>query len=299
MVMMHTLSYFPGGGVMRLFGFGFGYAAEALAHRLSARDVVLAGTRTSLAGSEPPLGVRLAEFKGDTASGEVRNLLEGTTHVLVSIPPDLEGDVVLRHFRDDLAALPDLVWVGYLSTVGVYGDWQGQWVDETSPTRPISERSLRRVQAERAWLAFARETGKRVEVFRLAGIYGPGRSVIGTLRAGKARRIVKAGQVFNRIHVDDVARVLAAAIDRATGHSVYNVCDDEPAPPQDVVAYAAELLGLPVPPEVAYETVGLTGMAASFWAESKRVSNARIKADLGVALIYPTYREGLRALAAT
>ena len=229
-------------------------------------------------------------------SAEVRGLLAGTTHALISIPPDLEGDVVLRHFRDDLAALGDLAWVGYLSTVGVYGDWQGQWVDETSPTRPISERSLRRVQAERAWLDFGKAAGKRVEVFRLAGIYGPGRSVIDTLRAGTARRIVKPGQVFNRIHVDDVARVLAAAIDRDTGHRIYNVSDDEPAPPQDVVAHAAELLGLPVPPEVAYEAAGLAGMAASFWAESKRVGNARIKADLGVELMYPTYREGLRAL---
>jgi nucleoside-diphosphate-sugar epimerase len=282
---------------MHLFCFGFGYSAEALARRLSARTSALAGTRTSLGGSmQAPLGARLAEFKGDAASAEVRGLLAGTTHALISIPPDLEGDVVLRHFRDDLAALPDLVWVGYLSTVGVYGDWQGQWVDETSPTRPISERSLRRVQAERAWLDLGKEAGKRVEVFRLAGIYGPGRSVIDTLRAGTARRIVKPGQVFNRIHVDDVARVLAAAIDRDTGHNIYNVSDDEPAPPQDVVAYAAELLGLPVPPEIAYAEAGLKGMAASFWAESKRVGNARIKADLGVELMYPTYREGLRAL---
>jgi len=282
---------------MHLFCFGFGYCAEALARRLSARTVSLAGTRTNRAGSEAePLGARLAEFKGDAASAEVEGLLAGTTHALISVPPDLEGDLVLRHFRDQLAALGDLAWVGYLSTVGVYGDWQGQWVDEASPTRPISERGLRRVQAERAWLGFGTATGKRVQVFRLAGIYGPGRSVIDALRAGTARRIVKPGQVFNRIHVDDVARVLAAAIDSDTGHSIYNVGDDEPAPPQDVVAYAAELMGLPAPPEVAFETAGLTGMAASFWVECKRVGNARIKADLGVELIYPTYREGLRAL---
>jgi nucleoside-diphosphate-sugar epimerase len=282
---------------MHLFCFGFGYSAEALARRLSARTSALAGTRTSVGGStQAPLGARLAEFKGDAVSGEVRGLLAGTTHALISIPPDLEGDVVLRHFREDLAALPDLAWVGYLSTVGVYGDWQGQWVDETSPTRPISERSLRRVQAERAWLDFGKEAGKRVEVFRLAGIYGPGRSVVDTLRAGTARRIVKPGQVFNRIHVDDIARVLVAAIDKAAGHSVYNVSDDEPAPPQDVVAYAAELLGLPIPPEIPFEQAGIKGMAATFWAESKRVSNARIKADLGVELAYPTYREGLSAL---
>ena len=284
---------------MQLFCFGYGYSAEALARRLSARTTALAGTRTSLAGGPAPLGARLAEFKGDAVPDAVRGLLTGTTHALVSIPPDLEGDVVLRHFRDELAALPDLAWIGYLSTVGVYGDCQGQWVDETSPTRPISERSLRRVQAERAWLAFAKESGRRVELFRLAGIYGPGRSVIDTIRAGTAKRIVKPGQVFNRIHVDDVARTLAASIDKATGHSIFNVSDDEPAPPQDVVAYAAELMGLPVPPEVAFEASGLKGMAASFWAESKRVRNTRIKADLGVELIYPTYREGLRALAAT
>src|SRR5205085_9910703 len=140
---------------MRLFCFGFGYSAEALARRLSARTAALAGTRTSLAGVEPPLGARLAAFQGDSASAEVRGLLAGTTHLLVSIPPDIEGDMVLRHFRDDLAALPDLAWVGYLSTVGVYGDCQGQWVDETNPTRPTSERSLRRVLAEKAWLDFA------------------------------------------------------------------------------------------------------------------------------------------------
>jgi nucleoside-diphosphate-sugar epimerase len=282
---------------MRLFCFGFGYSAQALARRVSARTASLAGTRTSVdAEDAPPLGARLAEFKGDAASAEVKGLLAGTTHALVSIPPDLEGDPALRHFRGELAALPELAWVGYLSTVGVYGDWQGQWVDETSPTRPISERGLRRVQAERAWLEFGDDTGKRVEVFRLAGIYGPGRSVIDALRAGTARRIVKPGQVFNRIHVEDVAQVLAAAIDKDTGHRLYNVGDDEPAPPQDVAAYAAELMGLPVPPEVALDAAGLTGMAASFWTECKRVGNARIKGDLGVELIYPTYREGLRAL---
>jgi len=284
---------------MRLFCFGFGYSAEALAHILSGRILALSGTRTSLSGSEPLLKPRLAAFQGDTASKHLRALLPGTTHMLVSIPPDLEGDAVLRLLREEIAALPDLGWIGYLSTVGVYGDWQGQWVDETSPTRPKSERSLRRVQAERAWLDLGRETGKRVQVFRLSGIYGPGRSVIDNLKAGTARRIVKPGQVFNRIHVDDIAQVLAAAIDSPSTHGIYNVSDDEPAPPEDVVAYAAELLGLPTPPAIAFEAAGLDGMAASFWSECKRVSNARVKADLGLELLYPTYREGLKALAAT
>ena len=205
---------------------------------------------------------------------------------------------MLRHFRDDLAALPELAWIGYLSTVGVYGDCQGQWVDETAPARPTSERSLRRVRAENAWLAFGSESGRRVEIFRLAGIYGPGRNVIDNLKAGTARRIVKAGQVFNRIHVEDIAGVLAAAIDGRGVHNIYNVSDDEPAPPQDVIACAAELLGLPVPPDIPFEQAGLTGMAGSFWAENKRVSNARIKNALGVTLAYPTYREGLRAILA-
>jgi nucleoside-diphosphate-sugar epimerase len=288
---------------MRLFCFGFGYTAETLARRLSGRTLALAGTRTSLSGpgseqAAAPLGARLAEYKGDAASAEVRDLIKGATHILVSIPPDLEGDPVLRHFREEIASLTELAWIGYLSTVGVYGDRQGQWVDETSPPHPISERSLRRLQAEQAWAQFGRDTGRRVEIFRLAGIYGPGRSAIDSLRAGTARRIVKPGQIFNRIHVDDIARVLAAAIDKDAGHRIYNVSDDEPAPPQDVLAHAAELLMLPPPPEVPFEKAALTGMAATFWAENKRVSNARIKQDLGVELLYPTYREGLRALVA-
>jgi nucleoside-diphosphate-sugar epimerase len=282
---------------MRLFCFGYGYSAEALVRRLSARDMLVAGTRTNL-GETSDTAVELALYKGDVPSAEARRLLAGTTHLLVSIPPDLEGDPVLRHYAEDLAGLEDLAWVGYLSTVGVYGDCKGAWVDEDTPVRPISERSLRRSQAEAAWQAFGTDAGRRVEIFRLAGIYGPGRSVIDNLKAGTARRIVKPGQVFNRIHVDDIARVLAASIDKDAGHRIYNVSDDEPAPPEDVVAYAAELLGIPVPPPVAFEAAGLSGMAASFWGESKRVRNSRIRDDLGVELLYPTYREGLRALAA-
>jgi hypothetical protein len=281
---------------MRLFCFGFGYSAEALARKLSPRLAALAGTRTKPDDAAETVAT-LATYKGDGPCAEVRGLLAGTTHLLVSIPPDLEGDAVLRDFAADIAALPDLEWTGYLSTVGVYGDAGGAWVDEETPTRPTTERSLRRVEAERAWRAFGDGTGRRVEVFRLAGIYGPGRSVIDSLRAGTARRIVKPGQVFNRIHVDDVARVLAAAIDADTGLGVFNVSDDEPAPPGDVVAYAADLMELPVPPAVSIEAAGLSGMAASFWTECKRVRNRRIRQTLNVDLLYPTYREGLRALA--
>ena len=281
---------------MRLFCFGYGYSAEGLVRKLSPRLASAAGTRTSLPDAAEP-ALTLATYTGDGPSPEARRLLEGATHVLVSIPPDLEGDAALRHFADDLAALPDLAWIGYLSTIGVYGDCKGAWVDETAPVRPASERSLRRLQAEQAWMAFGAETGHRVDIYRLAGIYGPGRSVVDNLRKGTARRIVKPGQVFNRIHVDDIARVLAAAIETQTEHRIFNVSDDEPTPPQDVVAYAAELLGLPVPPAIPFAQAGLTGLAASFWGESKRVRNGRIRGELGVDLVYPTYREGLRALA--
>ena len=281
---------------MRLFCFGYGYTAQALVRQLSPVDLSVAGTRTRLLDAMP--GVRLAEFRGDSTSDAVRVLLRDTTHMLISIPPDLEGDVVLRRYGEDIAALGELVWIGYLSSIGVYGDCQGRWVDETSATRPISERSLRRLQAELLWRRFARERGKRVDIFRLAGIYGPGRSVLDGLRAGTARRIVKAGQVFNRIHVEDIARVLIAAMTKPIEHGLFNVADDEPAPPQDVIAFAAELLQVMVPPAVAFEHAQLSSMAATFWAENKRVGNARIKQDLGVALAYPTYRDGIRALSA-
>jgi nucleoside-diphosphate-sugar epimerase len=281
---------------MRLFCFGYGYSAEALVRKLSPRLASAAGTRTSLPDAAEP-AITLATYTGDGPSPEVRRLLECATHVLVSIPPDLEGDAVLRHFADDLAALPDLAWIGYLSTIGVYGDCKGAWVDETAQVRPASERSLRRAQAEQEWMTFGAETGHRVDIYRLAGIYGPGRSVIDNLRKGTARRVVKPGQVFNRIHVDDIARVLSAAIETQTEHRLFNVSDDEPTPPQDVVAYAAELLGVPVPPAIPFAEAGLTGLAASFWGETKRVRNGRIRGDLGVDLVYPTYREGLRALA--
>jgi nucleoside-diphosphate-sugar epimerase len=189
------------------------------------------------------------------------------------------------------------VWIGYLSTIGVYGDHQGRWVDETTPVSPGSQRSRQRVVAETAWLDFAARSGKRMQIFRLAGIYGPGRSAIDNLRDGTARRIVKRAQVFNRIHVDDIAGTLAAAIGKLDAqYTIYNVTDDEPAPPQDVVAYAASLLNLPVPPDIPFERAPLSPMGLSFYAENKRVSNARIKADLGVVLQCPTYREGMAGI---
>ena len=227
------------------------------------------------------------------AAGAVEAAVAAASHVLVSVPPDAVGDPVLRRLGPALAAARPR-WVGYLSTTGVYGDHAGGWVDEDAALDPINDRSRWRVAAERAWLA----TGLPVMVFRLAGIYGPGRSALDRVREGRAQRVVKPGQVFSRIHVDDIAAVLRAAMARGVAGRAYNVADDEPAPPQDVIAYAAELLGMDLPPAVPFEEAGLSPMARSFYAESKRVANRRIREELGVALACPTYREGLRAILA-
>ena len=281
---------------MKLFCFGFGYSAAALASRLQGREgLTIAGTRTRV-DTVDMSGIPIAAYQGDARSHAVASLLDGATHVLVSIPPDIEGCPALRHFGDDLAASTSLVWVGYLSTIGVYGDQQGAWIDEDSPVKPSSERSLRRWQAEQGWRAFGSTIGKCVQVFRLPGIYGPGRSVLDNLRAGTAKRVIKPGQVFNRIHVDDIAQALDAAMARPSPHDVFNVTDDEPCAPEDVVAYGAELLGLPAPPAVPFDGTRMSPTAASFYAESKRIRNSRLKQALGVALLFPTYREGLLAI---
>jgi nucleoside-diphosphate-sugar epimerase len=205
---------------------------------------------------------------------------------------------VLAHYREEIVGLGSLKWVGYLSTVGVYGDRKGRWVDESTSPKPNSERTEARVEAERAWLEFGEQTGMRVQVFRLAGIYGPGRSVFDKLNAGTARRIRKDGQVFSRIHVEDIANVLEASIAHPNGGAIYNVADDEPAAPDEVVAYAAKLIGVQPPPEIAFEEADLSPMARSFYEGSRRILNARIKSELGVRLRYPTYREGLASLLA-
>ncbi len=282
-----------------LFCLGLGYSARATAARLQKQGWRVGGTARSAGGcaGAPELGCEVTVFDGSRATDAVREGLSMATHLLVSIPPGDNGDPALACHVEDIARAGRLAWIGYLSTVGVYGDRQGGWVDEDVPPRPGSDRSRRRLDAERAWLGLGERCGKRVQVFRLAGIYGPGRSVIDALRAGRARRIVQPGQVFNRIHVQDVARVLTAAMASQGRHAIYNVADDEPAPPQDVIAFAAGLLGLPLPPEVGLAEAGLGPMAASFYAESKRVRNQRIKEDLGVQLAFPTYREGLRDLA--
>jgi nucleoside-diphosphate-sugar epimerase len=290
-----------------LLCFGFGFSARALAARLSSpsnqRAWRITGTSTTAAGCERirQAGHQAVLFDGASPSPDVTQALVRATHVVVSAPPGEQGDPVLRHHREDLRTAAQLKWIGYLSTVGVYGDHGGAWVDETTTANPGSPRSQRRLVAEQAWLTLTAGLGPQqcplVGVFRLSGIYGPGRSAIDNLRDGSARRLVKPGQVFNRIHVDDIALVLEAAIARQQTDQIYNVTDDEPAPPQDVVAYAAALLGLPVPPDLPFATATLSPMARSFYSENKRVRNNRIKHELGVTLAHPTYREGMAAVA--
>jgi hypothetical protein len=283
----------------RLFCFGLGYSAGVLAQRLAAQGWSISGTTTreEKAKALAEEGYTAFVFDGRTRKAEVADALKSATHMLLSIPPDADGDPALKVYGDDIAASPALSWIGYFSTVGVYGDANGAWVDETTPPRPGTERGIRRLKAEDAWLGLGRETGKAVVVFRLPGIYGPGRSAIDQLRAGSARRIFKPGQVTNRVHVEDIATAVEASLRLPTGAHIFNVTDDLPAPPQDVIAHGAELLGVVCPPATDLTDAGLTPMARSFYAESKKVSNARMKAELGVALAYPTYFEGLKAIA--
>lgn len=284
----------------RLFAFGLGFTAQALAERLAAKGWQIAGTARDVGkiGQLASRGYEMAQFSGEAGNAALPPALEGTTHLLHSIPPGPEADPVLAHYRDEIASLSSLEWIGYLSTVGVYGDQDGRWVDETTRTKPNSARTEARVEAEQAWFSFGEDIGVPVQVFRLAGIYGPGRSVFDKLREGTARRVKKDDQVFSRIHVEDIAGVLEASIARPRAGAIYNVADDEPAAPGEVVAYAAALLGIEPPPEVAFAEADLTPMARSFYEGSRRIRNTRIKSELGVKLRYPTYREGLASLLA-
>ncbi|OIQ33272.1 MAG: NAD(P)-dependent oxidoreductase [Alphaproteobacteria bacterium MedPE-SWcel] len=268
---------------------GFGYTARAVAAPLLGAGWRIIGTTRDSAETQPVEGVDLLTWPGDDIS------FDGVTHILVSIAPSEQGDPVLGAMAARIATLPRLEWVGYLSTTAVYGDHGGGWVDETTPLSPSSPRGEWRARAETEWQSIA---DLPLHIFRLAGIYGPGRGPFAKLMSGRARRIVKPGQVFSRIHVDDIAQVLLASVARPNPGAVYNVCDDEPAPPQDVLGYAAELLGLPVPAEVPFEEAGMSPMARSFYGENKRVRNDRIKAELGVRLLYPDYRSGLKAVLA-
>ena len=287
-------------GRKRFFCFGYGFSASALGALLGPAGSSLAGTCRTSEGCAAlaDAGVEAAPFSREAPLADPAGCLAGTTHILLSIPPDEVGDPALDCHGSDIAALPGVEWIGYLSTTGVYGDTGGAWMDESAAPAPSSERGRRRLAAEKAWLAFGVRHGLAVQVFRLAGIYGPGRNALATVRRGEARRIAKPGQVFSRIHVADIAQVLAASIAQPNPGATYNVCDDEPAPGADVVAHACALLGVAPPPLVPLADADLSPMARSFYADNRRVSNARIKEELGVALRFPDYRAGLASLLA-
>lgn len=278
----------------KLLIFGCGYSAQAFVRRLGRGWQVTGTTR------DPDKIARLKDQGIDARlwpGGDLRPALDDATHLLLSIAPDTDGDPVVAAYGDTVAkAAPHLRWVGYLSTTGVYGDHDGGWIDETTALEPTTRRGKSRLVAERQWQAIAAASDLPLHIFRLAGIYGPGRGPFEKIRNGTARRIIKENQYFSRIHVDDIASVLAASVARPDPGAIYNVADDDPSPPEDVLSEAARLLGLPEPPEVRFDKAEMTPMARSFYAESKRVRNDRIKRDLGVTLRYPDYHTGLRAL---
>jgi nucleoside-diphosphate-sugar epimerase len=285
----------------RLFCFGLGYTALALATRLRDHGWAIAGTCRSEAHQAQlaAAGIAAHLFERGRILANVATQLADATHLLISVPPDTLGDPVLDcHGADIVSRGGGLRWLGYLSTTGVYGDRGGGPVDEAGELRPVGERGRRRVAAEQAWLDLWRSDALPVHLFRLAAIYGPGRSTLDAVRRGTAQRVVKDGQVFSRAHVADIAAVLEASIARPDPGRIYNVCDDEAASPQDVVAFACDLLGVAKPQLIPFDTAALSAMARSFYDESKRVDNGRIKRELGVVLQYPDYRTGLRAILA-
>lgn len=270
-----------------LLSFGHGYSAQALTDILP-DDWRVIGTTRKVEKIETlkAQGVEPVIWPGS----DLTAALDDATHLLISAAPSEDGDPVLNELRDEIAKRRDqFAWVGYLSTTGVYGDHNGDWVDESAELTPATKRGQLRVMAETDW----RSMDLPLHIFRLAGIYGPGRGPFSKVRSGSARRIIKKGQVFSRTHVEDIAQVLLASITHPNPGAAYNVCDNDPAPPEDVIAYAAELLGMPIPPAEDFETAEMTPMARSFYAESKKVRNDRIKDELGVVLKYPDYRAGL------
>ncbi|MBN9023285.1 MAG: SDR family oxidoreductase [Rhizobiales bacterium] len=280
-----------------LFVFGLGYTGLAFARAMRPAAASVAGTVRSpdKAAALRAEGIEAHVFDGREPGAGIAAALARASHVVVTVSQGEGGDPVLAAHGEDLRSAPDLAWLGYLSTVGVYGDHGGGWIDEETPPDPRIARTAARLGVEAAWRELGAARDVPVGIFRLAGIYGPGRNPLVKVAEGTAHRIVKPGQVFNRIHVADIAATLRAAIERPASR-LYNVSDDEPAPPQDVVAYAAGLMGVAPPPEIPFDTAELSPMARSFYAGNRRIRNARIRTELGVALAYPTYRDGLGAL---
>ncbi|MCI0599395.1 MAG: SDR family oxidoreductase [Beijerinckiaceae bacterium] len=283
---------------MKLFAFGLGYCARCFLSRSGKSFDAIAGTVRAASKADVPAdtNVEIFLFGPEHEDDTMAERVSAADVILVSIPPGISADPVLARFGHRIASQPRRQTIVYLSTVGVYGDRRGDWVDETMTPAPASERSLARLQAERSWAAVGKESGKKVYILRLAGIYGPSRNALLNLREGTAQRIVKRGQVFNRIHVEDVSRAIEAVIAHKGLGGIFNVSDDAPAPQQDVITFAAMLMGLEPPPEQDVESADMSPLARSFYAENKRVSNRKLKEELGIRLAFPTYRVGLEAL---
>ena len=281
----------------RAFIFGLGFTGVRFAKALRAKGFDVCGTTRS---GETQDDIETFAYGPDAAplAGPALAALDAATHLLLSVPPGADGDPVLQDCGDRMAANKALEWVGYLGTTGVYGNRDGGEVDETSALNPSGARGARRVAAEAGWLELFQDHGLPLHIFRLAGIYGPGRNALMQAKAGTARRLIKPGHKFSRIHVDDIVQVLLASIARPNAGAAYNVCDELPSESAEVALYAAELLSIDPPPAVPFEDADLSPMARSFYQDNKTVSNARMKRELGVELQYATYREGLRALLA-
>jgi nucleoside-diphosphate-sugar epimerase len=279
-----------------VFVFGLGYSALAVARLLKGR-VEIAGTTRDPARADAlrAEGIAATVFDGASPTDAASDALRRATHILVSVPPVGEMDTVLAAHGDDLGKSPHLQWIGYLSSVAVYGNYGGAWVSERTTPHPKTERAVRRRKVELEWQRFGVQHEVPVAIFRIAGIYGPGRNAFVALSEGRAHRVVKLGQVFNRIHVDDIAAAVAAGL-LSDMSGVVNLADDGPSPPQEVVTFAAELMGVAPPPEIAFDEAKLSPMAQSFYVDNKRVDNARMKVLTGGGLKFPTYREGLAAM---
>jgi hypothetical protein len=281
----------------QLFCFGYGYSCDYLGHEL----VRQGGWKISGTTRDPEKrailndrGIQAHIFDLNMPLADP-SILKGTTHLLISTPPDDEGDPVFLEHAQDILNIPTLQWVGYLSTIGVYGDRQGEWIDESAEIRPSSKRGSRRAKAEEQWYSLFESHKLPVHFFRLAGIYGPGRSALDSIRAGIARRINKPGHAFNRIHVEDVVQVLIASMEKPNPGSAYNLSDDQAAPSHEVIEYACGLIGRPVPPLLPFDQTDMSPMVLSFYKDNKRIINDRIKNELGVNLRYKNYKEGLKA----
>lgn len=275
---------------MKLLAFGYGYSARVLAHKLIQKGWSVTGTTRS-PDKKDGSGVTLVQWN------DVESLaVDDFTHILVSVAPNERGDPTLNIFKQKIINSDKIKWIGYLSTTGVYGNHDGAWVNEQTPVTPTTERGRWRVEAEAQWLNLYQKHKMPVHVFRLAGIYGAERGPFEKIRSNAARCIIKENQVFSRIHVEDIASTLEASIQKPNPGQIYNVCDDAPAPPEDVLTYAAQLLGYPAPPTVLFEDADLSPMARSFYSDSKKVSNHLIKTELSVHLAYPDYQSGLNAI---